>query len=95
MSNRRKNFALWIGWRVFPRHGWGFPLLLPVLEETLEEILEFMSLGKFLLNRVNLFGRIFGLIQTIADLLREMRNVGPLTLVQVRTEDTSVDIRLI
>jgi len=95
MSNRRRNFAIWVGWRAFPRHGWGFPLLLPVLEETLEEILEFLSLGKFLLSRVKVIGLIYSLIQTMIDLLRELRNLGPLTLVQVRTDDTSVDVRLI
>jgi hypothetical protein len=95
MSNRRRNYAIWIGWRVFPRHSWGFPLLLPVLEETLEEILEFLSLGKFLFSRVKVFGLIYNLIQTILDLFREMRNLGPFTLVQVRTDATSVDVRLI
>lgn len=87
---------LWIGIRIFPRHGWGFPLVLPVLEETLEEILEFLNLWRPLLAKRKLgMGGVYGLVRGALDFLREVRVMEPCTLVQVDTEKASVDVRLI
>ncbi len=86
---------VWIKIRIPPRCGWGFPLVLPVLEETLEEMLEFLILWKPLLARYRHGRVVYGLFPTALNLLREVRDTGPYTLVRADTEEASVDIRLI
>lgn len=96
MWNRRRNLFLWIGVRASSRIGRGFPLLLPVVEETVEEIHEFLSLCKPLFNiGKNPMRNIFFLSRTALELIREARELGPYTLIQVQSEEVNVDVRLI
>lgn len=96
MWNKRRNWLLWLKLRVRPRIRWGFPLLLPVLEETLEEIQEFLSLWKpFLKGGRPSVGTALALPQFGLELIRDARKVGPCTLVQVQTEEVIVEVRLI
>lgn len=96
MWNRRRNWWLWLKVRTSSRRGFGVPLLLPVLEETMEELYDFMSLWKPLLRRAKSpVAAVFNILQAALELIREVRQLGPCTLVDVRTEDVRVDIRLV
>lgn len=96
MWNKKRNYWLWFKVKTGSRIGFGFPLLLPVLEETLEELYEFLSLFKPLVKGINpTVGAVFDIPRTGLALLREVRWLGPCNLVEVQSEDVRVDIRLI
>lgn len=95
MWNKR-NFFIWVKIRTSSRFGFAFPLMMPVIEETLEEIHEFLSLFKPLLKGVKLpAGAAIDIPRVGLELIREVRCLGPCSLVEVRGKDVKVDIRLI
>lgn len=96
MLNKRRNSFIWLNIRTSSRFGFAFPLVLPVLEETLEELLEFQSLWKPFLKGVKPpVKAALEIPRAVLEMLREVRWLGPCNLVEVRSKEVKVDIRLV
>lgn len=96
MLNKKQNAFIWFKIRTSSRFGFAFPLMLPVLEETLEELNEFLSLVKPLVKGINpTAGAAFDILRAGLELLREIRWLGPCNLVEVQSEEVKVNIRLV
>lgn len=96
MLNKRRNFFIWVKIRTSARFGFAFPLIIPVIEETLEEVHEFLSLWKPLLKGVKPPVRAaMDIPRAGLEMIREVRCLGPCSLVEVHSEDVKVDIRLV
>lgn len=93
--NKRPNFFLIIGFRTLPRMGIIFPLLLPVLEETIEEWADLISCFKWAGRSGS--GRaaaLSGLMQLSLETIREIRALGPCRLVRVEADQVRVSVDL-
>ncbi|MEQ8175686.1 MAG: hypothetical protein ABRQ26_11530 [Syntrophomonadaceae bacterium] len=96
MWNKRRNFFIWVKIRTSSRFGFVFPLMMPVIEETLEEIHESFSLLKPLLKGVKpSVAAAMDMPRAGLEMIREVRCLGPCSLVEVHSKEVKVDIRLI
>jgi|GEM_PF-4540798 hypothetical protein len=96
MWNKKLNHWLWVKVKTGSRMGWGFPFLLPVLQETLEELDELLGLAKPLLKGAKPpLGAVLDISRAGLEMLREVRRLGPCRLVEVQKEDVRVSVRLI
>jgi len=93
--NKRPNFFLIIRFRALPRMGIIFPLLLPVLEETIEELADLISCFKWAgRSGSGWAAALSGLMQLSLETIREIRALGPCQLVQVETAQVRVSADL-
>lgn len=96
MWNKRRSFFIWVKIKTSSRFGLAFPLMMPVIEETLEEIHESFSLLKPLLKGVKPpVGAALDIPRAGLEMIREVRCLGPCSLVEVQSNDVKVDIRLV
>ena len=96
MWNERRSWLIWLKLRVPPRIRFGFPLLLPVIEETLEEVHEFLGLWQpFLKGGRPSIGAAIAFSKAGLEFIREVRKMSPCTLIQVQIEEVMVEVRFV
>jgi hypothetical protein len=97
MWNRKNSNFLLIKIRIPSRFNFTIPLLLPVVEETLEELTDWMSLWTWMqVNNPKFpgFSAIRGLLQAGTEMFREIRALGPVDLDEVNNPEADVEIKL-
>lgn len=95
MWNRKNSTFLLVKVRVPSRYNFVFPLLLPVLDETLEEITDLMAFWKWVYNREGSWlSSICSWFQAGGDMLRELRSLGPMDLIEVKTPEAEIVVKL-
>jgi hypothetical protein len=78
------------------RFGFAFPLLLPVIDETLEEVIDWMAFWKWIWKRECSWAFLLWKgLHAGRDMLDELRAQGPLNLVEVKTTEAEVIVKLL
>lgn len=95
MWNRKCNTFLLIKIKISSRFGFTFPLLLPVVDETLEEVTDWMAFWKWVDNRERSWvSAIWNGLYAGREILKEMRTLGPIDLVEVNTPEVVIAVKL-
>jgi len=95
MWNRKRNTFLLVKIHVPSRFRFAFPLLLPVLEETLEELTDWMAFWKWVYNREGSW--VFNLWSGLhmgREMFQEIRSLGPMDMVEINTPEAFVAVKL-
>ena len=95
MWNKKYSTFLLVKVRIPSRFNMAFPLLLPVLHETLEEVTDWMMFWKWVYNpEGSWLSKICSGLQAGGDMLREVRALGPMELIEVKTPEAEVAVKL-
>jgi hypothetical protein len=95
MWNRKRSTFLVINFKIPSRFGLTFPLLLPVMDETLEEVLGWMAFWKWIYNRKCSWASVVWTgLHAGRDMLNEMRAQGPIDMVEVNTPKVIIAVKL-
>ncbi len=95
MWNRKKSTFLLVKVRVPSRFNLVFPLLLPLLDETLEEVNDWMAFWKWVYNREGSWlSTTCSWLQAGGDILREIRTLRPMDIIEVKTPEAEIVVKL-
>ena len=95
MWNRKNSTFLLVKVRVPSRFNLVFPLLLPLLDETLEEVNDWMAFWKWVYNREGSWlSNICSCLQAGGDMLREIRALGPMDMIEIKTPEAEIVVKL-
>lgn len=95
MWNRKRSTFLIIKIKIPSRFGFTFPLLLPVVEETLEELTDWMAFYKWVYNRESSWvSATWKGLHAGRDILNEIRAQEPIDMALINTPDAIIAVKL-
>lgn len=96
MWNSKYSTFLVVKVKIPSRFGFTFPLLLPVIDETLEEVIDWMGFWKWVWKRDCTWAALLWKgLHAGRDMLDELRAQGPVNMVEVKTPDAEVTVKLL
>lgn len=95
MWNSKHSTFLIVKFKIPSRFGFTFPLLLPVIDETLEEVIDWMAFWKWIWNReCSGASVIWRGLHAGRDILNEIRAQGPVNMIEINTPDVEITVKL-
>lgn len=95
MWNKKRSTFLLVKIKVPSRFSFNFPLLLPLVEETMEELTDWMAFWKWVHNREGSWvSNLWSGLHMGQELFGEIRSLGPMDMVEINTPEALVAVKL-